>query len=631
MAQHQGDPLDLVLSRLRGVKRHGDRYMALCPAHQDKSPSLSLSRGDGDRALIHCYAGCQARDVLAAVGLELRDLFPGNMSEEQRQQYRRAALEKERLFECLVIEAAKSEAKAGSLSDESTVRLALAKERVDQIDRQLAEQGGVTTPSRPALVLASLGDVMSASLEPVRYAVRPWIPRRQVTLCGGHGGVGKSSLALAIGAHVACGLPFAGLEVEQSPVLFVSLEDEACIVRLRLRNIIEEYRLPAVRVLANLRLLDGAQTFSALMTEGEGYHGTSIFTPSFYELKSHAEGAGLIIIDNASDAFDANENSRRAVRAFMRGLVDVARERDAAVVLLAHIDKAAARSGAQGNSYSGSTAWHNSARSRLSLLEQDGRILLTHEKANLSACADPVAFSFMDGVLVPEAGPRSGEMATEDFDQVEITNAMKAAHEAGINVPGSLTPGAHSAMKALESLPEYCRSFRGRAGGQRAARALTALIRNGRIRRVEYRTPQRKVRERLELVELPVVATDRFADAPVMCTESAPRHSPYTPQRTGAAHTEACADAPSMTGAAPNITGAYGARGCGSAWPLRPTTTACASLITSPMPCRQSDPVNFGEHRMSLNLSTSRQRCQNARKEAQAIAAPFLVAAGLAL
>src|SRR5690625_5910278 len=77
----------------------------------------------------------------------------------------------------------------------------------------------------------------------------------------------------------------------------------------------------------------------------------------------------LIVIDIASDAYDENENSRRDVRFFIRALATLARANDAAVVLLAHIDKVAARNGGGGNDYSGSTAWHNSARSRIALMQ----------------------------------------------------------------------------------------------------------------------------------------------------------------------------------------------------------------------------------------------------------------------
>jgi hypothetical protein len=511
------EPLNVLRSRLKGVKQHGDRFMAVCPAHQDKSPSLSLSQAEDGRALVHCFAGCKTRDVLGAVGLEMQDLFPENLSKEKRKQFQRMKLENLRGFECLVIEAAGSKTQVGTLSEDDLERLAVAQERVMQLDRQLEELGRAVTPPRFALQEVKLDDVMSASPDAVHYAVKPLMPRRHVTLFGGHGGIGKSSLALAIGAHVACGLSFAGLEVEQSAVLFVSLEDEASIVRLRLRSIIEAYGLPVARVLNSFRLLDGTQTITALMTEGDAFNAQPVFTKAYRELEEAAHGAGLIVIDNASDAFDANENSRRTVRTFVHGLVDIARKHNAAVVLLAHIDKNAAKGGARGNNYSGSTAWHNSARSRVALIEQDGRILLVHEKANLSARAEPVSFMFVDGVPVPEAGTKTEGLTTENFDNTDIIRALKAAHAAGISVPASLAPSPYSAMKALESLPEYYQAFRGKAGGQRAACAITALIRDGRIQRAEYKTAHRKIRERLVLVELPMKAADSLDNVPIQC------------------------------------------------------------------------------------------------------------------
>ncbi|MDU7556420.1 MAG: AAA family ATPase [Pseudomonas sp.] len=363
---------------------------------------------------------------------------------------------------------------------------------------------GMVAADTASLTPVDLSDVMSTQLDPVQYAVNPWMPRRHVTLFGGHGGIGKSSLALAISAHVACGLPFAGFEVQRCPVLFVSLEDEPTIVRYRLRKIIDAYSLPADSVLANMRLLDGTQGFAALMTEGAGFNTEPEFTKAFRELEDHATGAGLIIIDNASDAFDAYENSRRSVRAFIRSLAIMARTNDAAVVLLAHIDKASAKNGAQGNSYSGSTAWHNSARSRLSLLEADGRIQLAHEKANMSKKAEPLSITFRDSVPMPESTAWSDTgLTNEEYDQCEIMRALEAAAQAGINVPASVTPGAYSAMKALESLPEYMDTFRGKAGSARAARAITALARSGRIERIEYRKPNRHPAERWEIVPRP--------------------------------------------------------------------------------------------------------------------------------
>jgi DNA primase len=54
---------------------------AHCPAHDDRNASLSIKAGDDGRTLIHCFADCRTEDVLAAVGLTLRDLFNGNGTE----------------------------------------------------------------------------------------------------------------------------------------------------------------------------------------------------------------------------------------------------------------------------------------------------------------------------------------------------------------------------------------------------------------------------------------------------------------------------------------------------------------------------------------------------------------------
>ena len=68
---------DRLLSRLVGVRRTGvDRWLAKCPAHDDKLPSLGIKESDGDGVLVKCWAGCSVEDVLAAVGLTFPVLFP---------------------------------------------------------------------------------------------------------------------------------------------------------------------------------------------------------------------------------------------------------------------------------------------------------------------------------------------------------------------------------------------------------------------------------------------------------------------------------------------------------------------------------------------------------------------------
>ena len=68
-------PMELVLSRLRGAKPHGSGWMACCPAHEDRVPSLSLNEGDDGRVLLKCFAGCAHEAIVEALGIEQRDLF----------------------------------------------------------------------------------------------------------------------------------------------------------------------------------------------------------------------------------------------------------------------------------------------------------------------------------------------------------------------------------------------------------------------------------------------------------------------------------------------------------------------------------------------------------------------------
>lgn len=342
-----------------------------------------------------------------------------------------------------------------------------------------------------------LSKIMTAELEQVQFIIDKWFPARHVTLLGGHGGSGKSCVALVMAAHVACGQAFAGRPVEQCQVVYVSLEDEPRIVRNRLKKIITAYGLPAEAVLSNCVLLDGTGGEPTLI-EGSG-HDRPRFTATFKQLCAQIKNAGLVFIDNASDAFGANEISRRDVRMFIRGLArGIAVRYDAAVVLLAHIDKAAARNGAQGNSYSGSTAWHNSTRSRLALVSDKDVITIEHEKHNLSAKAEPLKIAFNEhGVPMPLDAANHAGQTQDEFDQTEMFKAFKAAQEAQLKIPASVTPGAYSAMSALSNLPEYNKMFLAdRDGKSRAAMAITALIREKAIGVEKYTKPNRHAAEK---------------------------------------------------------------------------------------------------------------------------------------
>jgi hypothetical protein len=75
--------IENLLSRLDGVRQTGiDRWQATCPAHPDRTPSLTVRALPDGRILLHDFAGCAAVDVVGAVGLTLSDLFPEPLTRE---------------------------------------------------------------------------------------------------------------------------------------------------------------------------------------------------------------------------------------------------------------------------------------------------------------------------------------------------------------------------------------------------------------------------------------------------------------------------------------------------------------------------------------------------------------------
>jgi hypothetical protein len=80
-------PIAEIIAEALHAKRTGPgRWMARCPAHDDRTPSLSISERNG-KALLHCFAGCEQRAVIEA--LRARGLWPERKTEWlPREQYR---------------------------------------------------------------------------------------------------------------------------------------------------------------------------------------------------------------------------------------------------------------------------------------------------------------------------------------------------------------------------------------------------------------------------------------------------------------------------------------------------------------------------------------------------------------
>ncbi len=101
-----------VLSRLSKVRKTGNnQWMACCPAHDDKSPSLGINLGS-EKITMNCLAGCDFPDVLAAIDLSFTDLYPPrdqfteyrDKPNWQARGYRKAVVNKEKILNTLEAE-----------------------------------------------------------------------------------------------------------------------------------------------------------------------------------------------------------------------------------------------------------------------------------------------------------------------------------------------------------------------------------------------------------------------------------------------------------------------------------------------------------------------------------------------
>ncbi|AUH72480.1 AAA family ATPase [Legionella sainthelensi] len=255
--------------------------------------------------------------------------------------------------------------------------------------------------SNPEWVEISIADVFTNPPKTPYFRIESLLPDGELTLLSAHGGTGKSLLALQAAVCLAMGIPFMGKTVIRSRVLFFSAEDDSEVIRHRFEKICRHLQLKPENVAENMMLIDATQNPCLY---AENANNRSTVTPEYIKLREKVRlfNAEVVIIDNASDTFDGNENNRSQVRSFLRSLVQIGIERKVTILLIAHVDKNKAKGENNLEGYSGSTAWHNTARSRLYLSKCDDRVLkLEHQKSNHGQLSESICMTFsLDYILV---------------------------------------------------------------------------------------------------------------------------------------------------------------------------------------------------------------------------------------
>ena len=358
------------------------------------------------------------------------------------------------------------------------------------------------TPSKPKAEspfnIVAFDDLAHTEPEGPRYVWHGLVPAGFVTLLGAHGGTGKSTVALMLGVCVALGRPLFGIRTEPGNVAFFSGEDGAQLLRHRLHTVCKCMGVEIRDLKDRLHIIDATDDpvlFAEVTTAGRR---EGVTTATFDALARlvREQDVRLLVIDNASDTFDASEIDRARVRGFMRALSSLARENDAGLLLLAHVDKGTSRGDRLQNTeaYSGSTAWHNSARSRLFMSrDKDGALTLEHQKNNLGPRRDPI------GLVWPAGGiPQTDEALSPMVQGIADRNHEKALirliaeyTERGEFITTATTSRTHAA-KLLRHEP----TFPHRMKDGEVFDLLRRAERAGYLERVKFKGVDRKDRDR---------------------------------------------------------------------------------------------------------------------------------------
>lgn len=277
-------------------------------------------------------------------------------------------------------------------------------------------------PTNGALAPLDWSVLEHTTPEPTQWRVEGWLPERTVTLLAANGGVGKSNLSLQMGVAMATGSEFIGVPTKPSRVLVISGEDEGRTVHFRVANICSDLGIPLSSLADRMMVYDMTQTDCVLWRDGSPTERMQWLADAVVRHK-----AEVVIIDNASDVFADNENDRTAVRGFMRCLNTIAHGTGAAMLLLAHVDKASVRAGAgldSNSTFSGSTAWNNSARSRWAMVREDNAVVIRHEKCNLGPLQEEIRLEFDAQAKVFK---RWGTVPGNQAAAAVVRNAQRAA------------------------------------------------------------------------------------------------------------------------------------------------------------------------------------------------------------
>lgn len=270
------------------------------------------------------------------------------------------------------------------------------------------------------------------SPQPREWVVDGWMPKGEVTLLYGDGGVGKSLIAMQFATCAATSRPWLGQNTRPSRVMGFFCEDGEDELFRRQADINKALGVEFAD-LTDLRLIS-RKHFDNTFALWDRQTGALKLQPVWHQLVDAAKAfrADVLIVDTIADVFAGSEIDRAQVSAFVKSCLGrMAQEIGGSVLALGHPSLSGKSSG---SGTSGSTAWSNAARSRLYLKHPKGSDrgntrVLEGMKANYGPKGSELIVRYHRGAFEMVAGsqPAAPAPAVGGAAIVSITEAVEQA------------------------------------------------------------------------------------------------------------------------------------------------------------------------------------------------------------
>ena len=204
----------------------------------------------------------------------------------------------------------------------------------------------INIPPPPPSVFTQQGLDWGNAMLPSALPPRPWIIERmlmlhEITLLLAPGSAGKSSMSLAIVAHLAVGRDFGPYKSRiQCKSVVYNGEDDVIEQSRRLYAVCQTYQLDYAEVSRNVMLLSADQIEMRLVTaQGRAPVVNEAMVSQLVELASNPD-VGLIVYDPLVDIHEVDEGDNPQMNAVMRTLRRINKEANVAAIVLHHTTKA---------------------------------------------------------------------------------------------------------------------------------------------------------------------------------------------------------------------------------------------------------------------------------------------------